>query len=105
MWKRLASLGFAALAPWVCAAADLTPAELRWRKGAWPAIEFALVDRLPLDIIVQPQAEPGAAPLALAFVKGRCKRVLSMRGNPSRASRIRPCRLPAVRKVMATWSG
>ncbi len=82
MWARLASLGFAALAPWACAAADLTPTELRWLKGAWPVIEFAVVARLPLDIVVQPQAAPGAAPLALAFVKGRCKLVLSMRGNP-----------------------
>jgi hypothetical protein len=37
---------------------------------------------LPLDLVVQPQAEPGMAPLALGFVDGRCKLVLSMRGNP-----------------------
>jgi len=39
---------------------------------------------LPLDIVVQPQPTPGKAPLALAFVDGRCKLVLSMRENPKR---------------------
>jgi hypothetical protein len=37
---------------------------------------------LPLDIVVQPQPAPGETPLGLAFVDGRCKLVLSMRGNP-----------------------
>ena len=82
MRKHLASLGFGIVAPWACAAADLTATEMRWLAGARPVIEFAREARLPLDIVVQPQAAPGAAPLALAFVKGRCKLVLSMRGNP-----------------------
>ena len=64
------------------AAADITPTEARWLKGAWPVIAFAGQARLPLDIVVQPQSPPGAVPLALAFVEGRCKLVLSMRGNP-----------------------
>ena len=37
---------------------------------------------MPLDIVVQPQATPGDSPIALGFVEGRCKLVLSMRGNP-----------------------
>ncbi|MES2957575.1 MAG: hypothetical protein V4792_05270 [Pseudomonadota bacterium] len=64
-----------------CVAADLTPTETRWLQGAWPVIAFAREAKLPLDIVVQPQPSPGAAPLALAFIDGRCKLVLSMRGN------------------------
>ena len=65
-----------------CRAADLTPTEMRWLQGAWPVIAFAQETKLPLDIVVQPQPTPDAAPLSLAFVDGRCKLVLSMRGNP-----------------------
>jgi hypothetical protein len=65
-----------------CAAAELTPVETRWLGGVWPVVAFAKAERLPLDIVVQPQPTPGAAPLALGFVEGRCKLVLSMRGNP-----------------------
>lgn len=65
-------------------AAELTPLETRWLQGAWPVIQHAQqVLRLPLDVVVQPQDAPGAAPMALAFVDGRCKLVLSMRGNPT----------------------
>src|ERR1043165_5221130 len=63
-------------------AADLTETELRWLKGAWPVITYAEQAKIPLDIVVQPQATAGNAPLALGFVDGRCKLVLSMRGNP-----------------------
>jgi hypothetical protein len=63
-------------------AADLTPLETRWLQGVWPVVAHARQQlALPLDIVVQPQDAPGAAPLALAFVDGRCKLVLSMRGN------------------------
>ena len=104
MWKPLASLGFGILSSWACSAADLTPTEMRWLKGAWPVIEFAGVARLPLDIVVQPQAAPGAAPLAMAFVKGRCKLVLSMRGNPeadAAIDRIEPELRDATLELMA----
>ncbi len=40
------------------------------------------VDLTSTDIIVQPQPTPGETPLGMAFVAGRCKLVLSMRGNP-----------------------
>jgi hypothetical protein len=64
-------------------AADLTATESRWLRGAWPIIEHAEALGLPLDIVVQPQAEPGLPPLAMAFIGGRCKLVLSMRANPA----------------------
>ncbi|MCW5659077.1 MAG: hypothetical protein KIT60_15355 [Burkholderiaceae bacterium] len=63
------------------AAADLTVTEVRWLTGAAPVVAFAKAQDMPLDIVVQPQDAPGAAPLALGFVDGRCKLVLSMRGN------------------------
>lgn len=63
-------------------AAELTPTEQRWLRGVAPVVEHAQAMRLPLDIVVQPQPAPGLPPLAMAFVAGRCKLVLSMRGNP-----------------------
>lgn len=74
-------------------AADLTDTEMRWLKGAWPVIEFAEKSQIPLDIVVQPQPTPGQAPLALGFVDGRCKLVMSMRGNPEAEATL--ARLPA----------
>jgi hypothetical protein len=64
------------------AAVDLTPTELTWLEAAVPVLGYARELQLPLDIIVQPQPTPGETPLGLAFVDGRCKLVLSMRGNP-----------------------
>lgn len=64
-------------------AGDVTLLEMRWLKGIWPVVTHAREQlKLPLDLVVQPQDTPGAAPLALGFVNGRCKLVLSMRGNP-----------------------
>ena len=85
-------------------AADLSATEARWLQGAWPVIAYARDVRLPLDIVVQPQAAPGAAPLALAFVDGRCKLVLSMRGNAQAQAtldRIAPELLDATLELMA----
>lgn len=62
--------------------AGLTATETRWLQGMWPVVEQAQRERMPLDIVVQPQDAPGTAPLAMAFVGGRCKLVLSLRGNP-----------------------
>lgn len=59
---------------------------------------------MPLDIVVQPQPTPGAAPLALAFVGGRCKLVLSMRGNAEAEAtleRIEPDLVDATLELMA----
>lgn len=77
----LIALLAAALSP-AALAADLTLLETRWLQGIWPVVTHAKQSlSLPLDIVVQPQDAPGAAPLALGFVDGRCKLVLSMRGN------------------------
>lgn len=63
------------------AGADLTALESRWLQAGKPVIDYARGQGLPVDIIVQPQEAPGAVPLALGFDKGRCKLVLSLRGN------------------------
>lgn len=103
-------------APWILAwvlalllpgcgrAAELTPTEQRWLRGAWPVVVFARETGVPLDIVVQPQPTPGLAPLALAFVDGRCKLVLSMRGNVEAQrtlERIEPELLDAALELMA----
>ena len=85
-------------------AADLTEIELRWLRGISPVIAFARETQLALDIVVQPQPAPGAAPLALAFVNGRCKLVLSMRGNDEAQAtldRIEPALLAPALELMA----
>ncbi|OEZ90846.1 hypothetical protein JAB8_17700 [Janthinobacterium sp. HH106] len=63
------------------AAAQLTDLETRWLQAGQPVIAFARAQGLPIDIIVQPQDAPGAVPLALGYEGGRCKLVLSLRGN------------------------
>lgn len=63
-------------------AVKLTETELTWLEAAVPVLAFAREQRLPLDILVQPQDTPGETPLGMAYVDGRCKLVLSMRGNP-----------------------
>ena len=66
------------------AAADLTDTERRWLAGATPPVAWALRQGLPVDIVVLPQAAPGAAPLAMGYDEaGRCKLVFAMRGNPA----------------------
>jgi len=65
----------------VLASSALTAVETRWLKAGAPVIAYARAQGLPLDIVVQPQAAPDAVPLALGFADGRCKLVLSMRGN------------------------
>jgi hypothetical protein len=62
-------------------AADLSDTEARWLSAATPVLSHALAEKLPVDVVVQPQPTPGQSPLAMAFVDGRCKLVLSMRGN------------------------
>lgn len=92
------------LGPCVAQAADLTPTETRWLKGMWPVVVFAKEAKLPLDIVVQPQATRGVAPLAMAFVEGRCKLVLSMRGNPeaeATLARLEPALLDNALELMA----
>lgn len=91
MLRRLLSvLAFAAATlSQTAQGADLTALELRWLKGIAPVVGHARQALgLPLDLVVQPQDAAGMAPLALGFVDGRCKLVLSMRGNPEAQRQI-----------------
>jgi len=64
------------------ASADLTALEKRWLLASYPVLEYARNLPLPIDIVVQPQAGPDDVPLAMGFDQGRCKLMLSLRGNP-----------------------
>ncbi|MBC7665074.1 MAG: hypothetical protein H7276_15040, partial [Caulobacter sp.] len=70
------------------AAADLTDTERRWLAGATPPVAWALKQGMPIDIVVLPQADAGAAPLAMGYQDGRCKLVFAMRGNPAAQSTL-----------------
>jgi hypothetical protein len=101
---RIASLlAFAALlvashaAP---AAADLTDTERRWLAGATPPVTWALEQGLPIDIVVLPQAQPGAAPIAMGYDEGRCKLVFAMRGNPAAESTLASIPAPLVQATL-----
>lgn len=104
VWKTTLGGVMAMLMSLHCFAADLTPIESRWLRGITPVVAFAREAGLPLDVVVQPQPTPGASPLALAFVDGRCKLVFSMRGNPEAQAtleRIDPSLLNAALELMA----
>jgi hypothetical protein len=89
MWKQVViGIGCAGAAALACATPGLTDTENRWLDLAAPALRYAREQKLPLDIVVQPQPTPGYAPLAMAFIDGRCKLVLSMRGNPEAQSTL-----------------
>lgn len=59
----------------------LTDLENRWINAAVPVLDYAESQGLPIDIIVQPETPKGAVPLAMGFDSGRCKLVLTLRGN------------------------
>ena len=80
MFKSLFSL--ALLASATVQAAELTALEQRWLQAAAPVLGYSQQLKLPIDIIVQPQARATDVPLAIGFASGRCKLVLSLRGNP-----------------------
>lgn len=85
-------------------AGELTPQETRWLQGAWPVLQQARAGGLPLDVVVQPQPAVGEAPMALAFVDGRCKLVLTLRGHDEAQSMldaIEPDQRTAVLEMMA----
>jgi hypothetical protein len=68
----------------LASAAQLTEVETRWLTAGAPVLAYAKQElKLPIDIIVQPQAGPNDVPMAMGFDNGRCKLVLSMRGNPN----------------------
>lgn len=67
----------------LASAAQLTDVETRWLTAGAAVLGYAKQElKLPIDITVQPQARPTDVPLALGYQDGRCKLVLSMRGNP-----------------------
>ena len=66
-------------------AADLSAQEVRWLKAAAPVLAYSQTLQLPVDITVQPQPRAGDVALAMGFANGRCKLVLSLRGNPDAA--------------------
>ena len=71
------------------AAPDLTDTERRWLAGATPPVAWALRQGMPIDIVVLPHAQPGAAPIAMGYdADGRCKLVFAMRGNPAAESTL-----------------
>ena len=82
----LVALALAALsvlaAPAARADGALTPLERRWIAAGLPVLQHARASGLPLDIVVQPDDEPDASPIAMAIKDERCKLVVSMRGNP-----------------------
>ncbi len=82
MFKPLLSLALV-LAPVFASAASLTDLEVRWLKAAGPVLAYARQINLPIDITVQPKAGPNDVALAMGFHEGRCKLVMSMRGNPN----------------------
>ncbi len=64
------------------AAAGLTELEQSWIDAGQPVLRYARQVGLPVDIIVQPTVRLDVFPLSMAFIDGRCKLVLTMRGNP-----------------------
>ena len=56
--------------------------ERAWIAAAMPVVRHGRALHMPLDIVVQPDAQPDASPIALGIRDGRCKLVLSLRGNP-----------------------
>ena len=101
-WIGLFALGL--LANPAAHAVELNATEGAWLEAAAPVLRFARAEGLPLDIIVQPQPTPGVTPLGMAFVAGRCKLVLSMRGNPEAQAtldRVEPALRAAVVQAIA----
>lgn len=64
------------------AAASLTETEKKWLNAGLPVLEYAREQGLAIDIVVQPLPKAGDVPFAMGVADGRCKLVLSMRGNP-----------------------
>ncbi|MBC7435042.1 MAG: hypothetical protein H7332_03110 [Bdellovibrionales bacterium] len=60
----------------------ITELEQRWLTAGAPVLEHARQAGLTIDIIVQPNVQLDVSPLSMAFINGRCKLVLTMRGNP-----------------------
>jgi len=96
----LAFSGLLLLSHGAPAAADLTDTERRWLAGATPPVAWALKQGMPIDIVVLPQAQPGAAPLAMGYEDGRCKLVFAMRGNPAAESTLAAIPAPLLQATL-----
>ena len=81
MFKPILTAAFALLSL-SASGANLTPLETRWLLAGSPVLAFAKHINLPIDIVVQPVTREGDVPLAMGIDNGRCKLVLSLRGNP-----------------------
>ena len=79
---------------------DLTDTERRWLAGATPPVAWALKQGLPVDIVVLPKAQPGAAPIAMGYDEGRCKLVFAMRGNPAAESTLAAIPAPQLQATL-----
>ena len=86
MFKHLLVASLALIPALASAGATLTAMETRWLQAASPVLAYSQRIKLPIDIVVQPLAGPDDVPLAMGFQEGRCKLVLSMRGNPQAES-------------------
>jgi hypothetical protein len=78
----IASLSLVSAAASAGPGPSLTELETRWLRAAGPVLAYSQGLDLPIDIVVQRTAKAGDIPLAMGFAEGRCKLVLSMRGNP-----------------------
>lgn len=99
MFKQLLSAALCLFPAFAQAGAALTDMEMRWLKAASPVLAYSQRIKLPIDIIVQPVARPNDVPMAMGFADGRCKLVLSMRGNPD-AEKVLDQVAPADRAVL-----
>jgi hypothetical protein len=82
VFKPLCLAALALIAPCTWADAPITEAEARLIAAGMPVVRYARRHDLPVDIVVQPDDAPDASPIAMGIKDGRCKLVLSMRGNP-----------------------
>jgi len=84
MFKHLAAaiLAANAFAGASAQSADLTDLEQRWLQAAAPVLSYSQQLALPIDIVVQPRPRANDVPLAMGYDGGRCKLVLTLRGNP-----------------------
>jgi ADP-ribose pyrophosphatase YjhB (NUDIX family) len=86
MFKSLLALAALCAASQSASGADLTALEQRWIGAVAPVLEYAHGLQLPIDVIAQPRTGPNDVPMAMGFDGGRCKLVLSLRGNPQAES-------------------
>jgi hypothetical protein len=103
MWKRMLIASCCLVAAQASSRPELSEIEVKWLKAGAPVLAYAKEQQLPVDIIVQPQASAGDAPLAMGYVDGRCKLVLSMRGNVQAESAligVPPTLVPVVIEAM-----